>query len=115
MRHNDPRIEAARYTKRRYFDLFRSQGCARCGSKETDILELHHLDPSQKVANPSAMIFKAFSIIQFVEELKKCEVICPTCDRREHRPKINHRLNQEVEEAACHPDDALAGDPPDYR
>ena len=59
--------------------------CAHCGEKDWVVLDLHHVDPEGKDANPSALMGGSREKIK--EEIRKCIVLCSNCHRREH-----HRL-----------------------
>ena len=56
--------------------------CGVCGyDKCPDALEFHHLDPTEKDFTPSG---KSCSRQVFVEELRKCVMLCSNCHREHH-------------------------------
>jgi hypothetical protein len=54
--------------------------CARCPENDPVCLDLHHLDPAEKDFTPSS----ASSFPKFLEEAKKCIILCANCHRKEH-------------------------------
>lgn len=64
--------------RRRRAEFFADKVCARCGG--TDELQLHHRDPSQKVANQ----IWHWSRERREAEIAKCDVLCATCHREHH-------------------------------
>lgn len=57
--------------------------CSRCGyCRNYSALEFHHLDPSKKEQELASSIRCSWS--KFVEELKKCVLVCSNCHREEH-------------------------------
>lgn len=59
-----------------------SRGCLICKEKDYVCLDLHHLDPSVKEADPSKLASKSFSA--FLKEAEKCVVLCSNCHRKVH-------------------------------
>lgn len=57
-------------------------GCLVCGEKEPMVLDLHHLDPNKKDANPSALYAKSRKRLK--SEIRKCVVLCANCHRKVH-------------------------------
>ncbi|CCA66262.1 HNH endonuclease [Erwinia phage phiEa116] len=57
-------------------------GCKFCGEKEPVALDLHHLDPKGKDANPSTLL--AGSKSRLKSEIRKCVVLCANCHRKVH-------------------------------
>lgn len=57
--------------------------CERCGySKYAEVMEFHHIDPSQKDFQLSSRMSFAFGAI--LKEAEKCMMLCPTCHREAH-------------------------------
>ena len=57
--------------------------CEKCGyNKYPDVLEFHHLDPSQKEANWSKM--RLWGEKRLLTELDKCVLLCANCHRETH-------------------------------
>lgn len=58
----------------------RERGCSVCGENEPWVLDMHHLDPAAKEANPaSSAILKTF-----LKEASKCVLLCSNCHRKVH-------------------------------
>lgn len=70
-----------RWIKRQRDEWIASQGgaCADCGRRDT--LQMHHVDPTQKVSHRIWSWSKARRVI----ELAKCVVLCRRCHRMRHR------------------------------
>lgn len=67
--------------------------CAGCGESDTHLLDMHHLDPSQKEACVSTLLQYATSIDKVKEEVEKCQVLCVNCHRKLH--KEEYRVGEE--------------------
>lgn len=59
-----------------------TQGCLACGENFYACLELHHLDPAEKEAQPSELASVSFK--SFLKEASKCVVLCANCHRKVH-------------------------------
>lgn len=59
--------------------------CAKCNNYKGDlkILELHHIDPSNKLFNVSYKNLD-HSLIRLTIEARKCLPLCPNCHRAYH-------------------------------
>lgn len=57
-------------------------GCTKCDEREVAVMDLHHLDPSIKEANPSEMY--KHSRAKLKAEIRKCVVLCANCHRKVH-------------------------------
>lgn len=64
--------------------------CAICGLKSTDteIFDLHHLDPATKKYDLSHMRYKDWGLI-IKPELDKCSYLCALCHRRLHAGRFD--------------------------
>jgi hypothetical protein len=58
----------------------RARGCTVCGETEPWVLDMHHLDPSEKEANPAA----SATLKTFLKEADKCVLLCSNCHRKVH-------------------------------
>jgi hypothetical protein len=58
------------------------RGCAVCKENFSPCLELHHTDPSNKEADPSAVANRSFEA--FLIEAAKCIILCANCHRKVH-------------------------------
>jgi hypothetical protein len=64
--------------------------CQVCGySKCTDVLDLHHIDPTQKELSFGAIRANPTSWTNIVIELRKCILLCANCHREIHAGIIN--------------------------
>ena len=61
--------------------------CNRCPENHIACLEFHHKNQSKKNMRVSEMISAGFSIENVMKEIKKCEVLCANCHRKEHWKK----------------------------
>ena len=68
--------------KREIVDSFKSKGCIICGEKETACLDFHHLNPSEKDFQVSALNNKGLKTI--LAEIEKCVILCANCHRKLH-------------------------------
>lgn len=76
----------AHYDKRRKEAIDKLGGCCVvCGSKED--LQFDHIDSHTKVA-PIAKLWRA-SLVRFVTELVKCQLLCVDCHVRKSRPELS--------------------------
>lgn len=62
------------------------RGCHVCGETAWCCLDLHHLDPSVKEANPSDLMY--VSVQSFLKEAEKCIVLCSNCHRKVHAGEL---------------------------
>jgi hypothetical protein len=68
--------------------------CSECGyNRHKSILSFHHLDPTLKEGQISNMLTRAAYFLNrkmpdkcqsLIEEVKKCQVLCPTCHAEKH-------------------------------
>lgn len=58
----------------------RERGCTVCGETEPWVLDMHHLDPSEKEANPA----RSATLKTFLKEADKCVLLCSNCHRKVH-------------------------------
>jgi hypothetical protein len=74
---NNSKLE---YQKNRaLIENLKKDGCIVCGESRTEVLDLHHLDPSIKENNISNL-----SRSKMIVEAKKCVILCSNCHRMEH-------------------------------
>lgn len=67
-----------------------SIGCVDCGSHDPKCLDFHHLDPSTKRAEVSALVSYGWPSIE--REIAKCEVVCANCHIKRHRCQEESRV-----------------------
>lgn len=70
------------WMKRRRQDFFKDKGCEICGVEED--LELHHVDPTQKVSHR----IWSWSKERQETELAKCVILCVDCHTEESKKQI---------------------------
>lgn len=64
------------------------QQCAVCGEADTECLDLHHRDPSEKEGTLGRL--NSFGSWEAIEaEVAKCTVLCANCHRRVHSGRIS--------------------------
>jgi hypothetical protein len=66
------------WTAKRRADFFKNKKCAHCQS--TEKLELHHVDPSQKISHA----IWSWSEVRRKQEIEKCIVLCRKCHTEHH-------------------------------
>lgn len=62
-------------------------GCQKCGyNKYGEVLEWHHLDPTNKIADPSNLLRNGSmpAYKKYKEETKKCILLCANCHKEWH-------------------------------
>jgi hypothetical protein len=64
--------------------------CIRCGESDPVVLQFHHRDPKEKLANISQLKKYSFSLLS--KEIAKCDVLCANCHLRLHEEKRNASL-----------------------
>lgn len=55
--------------------------CVECGESDPVVLELDHLDPTEKTSNVSDLMNRSRMEL-LMEELAKCQVMCANCHRK---------------------------------
>lgn len=60
---------------------YRAKGCVICGEEDTDVIELHHVDPAEKDFTLSGGALRK-NILVFAAELAKTVPLCRHCHRR---------------------------------
>ena len=58
--------------------------CNRCPESHVACLDFHHIDPQDKEYTINKLIHKTASRERVLKEVKKCEVLCANCHRKEH-------------------------------
>lgn len=61
-------------------------GCKLCGEQDPIVLDLHHLNPDEKDADPSKLLSCTREKVK--TEIRKCVVLCANCHRRVHAGTI---------------------------
>lgn len=65
---------------------YKDKPCADCGVKYPPyVMDLDHVDPTQKVDKISTMRRRRMAFAKIVAEIAKCEVVCSNC----HRERTN--------------------------
>jgi len=59
-----------------------ARSCEECGDNDPRVLEFHHIDPSTKLKNVSAMWHRSDSIESIMKEVEKCQLLCASCHRK---------------------------------
>lgn len=76
-----------REARRAWFVEYRKTlKCVRCSEGDWRCLDFHHVDRDKDKSIPSTisrMVTMCYSIERILKEIKKCEVLCANCHRRE--------------------------------
>lgn len=73
--------------------LKRDHGCARCSETDSACLDFHHRNEAEKTASVSELVSNGRSKAAIREEMKRCDVLCANCHRKEHADYRFERLN----------------------
>jgi hypothetical protein len=83
---NELRARAARYKVQ--------AGCCVCGESEPGCLDFHHRDGDEKERSISKMISYYSSWNRIEAEIRKCDVLCANCHRKEHyEPPLGYTMD----------------------
>lgn len=75
--------EATKDRNKRLVDRYKRMcSCKHCGENDPIVLDLHHVDPNGKDANPASLLGGSLEVLR--AEIRKCIVLCSNCHRREH-------------------------------
>ena len=81
-----------RQNKKKYLMSIVGYNCWRCGyggsEKYTSLLDMHHVNPDEKMFDLNASSISKKSMEEIVEESKKCVLLCPNCHREYHYTDI---------------------------
>lgn len=69
--------------KKWFRDLKSHLKCSRCPENHIACLDFHHKDQDKKVECIANMVINGISIKKIKEEIKKCEILCSNCHRKE--------------------------------
>jgi len=58
--------------------------CKICGFDHPAVLDFHHIDPKEKFKTVSDLKWSGCSNETFLNEIKKCDILCSNCHRIEH-------------------------------
>ena len=67
-----------------YRDYKRTLVCSRCPENHLACLTFHHLEPSNKHSDVTAMVQGGSKIEKILAEIEKCIVLCANCHAKEH-------------------------------
>jgi hypothetical protein len=81
VKNNYPEMKARMDAKRREIAAWKKQrGCTVCGETEPWVLDMHHLDPTEKESN----FAQSATLKTFLREASKCILLCSNCHRKVH-------------------------------
>lgn len=80
-------LDRRRKLLERNSELKSSMGCKVCGERAAPCLEWHHLDPTIKEGEPTILATSSWN--KFLEEIKKCVVLCSNCHKKLHAGLIS--------------------------
>ncbi len=83
-RHRDGRLRRRKAKQNALLSMF-DYKCNNCGLVEHTLgfFEFHHRDPKEKDREVGSMLNSA-SFEKVLEEVEKCDMLCPNCHKREH-------------------------------
>ena len=67
-------------------DIWKSQGCVKCGDTRSYVIDAHHKDPSKKDFSIGT-VKRTLPLVNL--ELEKCVPLCSNCHREFHYLKIS--------------------------
>lgn len=73
-------VERMKLKKLEIHEWKRARGCSVCGESEPWVLDMHHLDPSEKETSAA----KSGTLRHFLKEASKCILLCSNCHRKVH-------------------------------
>lgn len=82
LRKQELQVSRRHHIRDLYIEYLKSQHCVLCGEDDIVVLELDHLDPSEKLMCVSDMVGRGFSWESIEKEISKCRVLCCNCHRR---------------------------------
>lgn len=65
--------------------------CAKCGEKRPHVLSFHHINPNEKISNPSTLLADS-KIEEFFLEIQKCVLLCNNCHADYHFLEANNHI-----------------------
>jgi hypothetical protein len=76
--------------KKTYVNEIKAEkGCFSCGIKVVEVLQFHHIDPSEKLSNLSSLVKGNASWDSIKREVEKCSVVCANCHFLIHAEKLS--------------------------
>ncbi len=70
--------------------------CQKCGEKDVIVLEFHHINPETKFKSISELVNKNYDWDVIEKEIRKCQILCCNCHRRETAYEGNfYKLNED--------------------
>ncbi|ELZ31181.1 hypothetical protein C474_10119 [Halogeometricum pallidum JCM 14848] len=73
----------------------RDRGCLRCSETDPACLDFHHRDGVEKTASVSTLVSNERSRDAIRAEIRRCDVLCANCHRKEHADYRFERLGLE--------------------
>jgi 5-methylcytosine-specific restriction endonuclease McrA len=68
--------------RREMLSYLSNKVCNDCGESDIRVLELDHIDPTQKKFSISQAVKLGYDWNSVVEELKKCQILCANCHKK---------------------------------
>lgn len=69
----------SRKQRQKYKEFMKTQKCKRCGISTPGALSWHHVNPTTKSTEVSALVTANATWEKIIEEISKCECLCRTC------------------------------------
>ena len=73
--------------KRWLQDYKKNLKCFKCSENHPATLEFHHKEGNKKEKSIAQMVADGISINKILLEIRKCDVLCSNCHRKEHYKK----------------------------
>lgn len=80
----DRKVEKLKSLREWYKDFKKGKKCKYCTENDSRCLDFHHINPKTKHMSISKMVSLCKSKRLIMKEIKKCDVLCSNCHRKEH-------------------------------
>lgn len=64
------------------FEYLSKKACVECGERDIRVLELDHINPSNKKFSISQAVRLGYKWAEVLDEIKKCRVLCANCHKK---------------------------------
>jgi DNA-binding CsgD family transcriptional regulator len=94
----DRTTQLRRRNKEYAWSIKAKHGCVKCGNKDPECLDFHHIDHSTKTNTIAQLIRNATTINNLQNEIDKCEILCSNCHQEQHfNPHKTYRKNKNIQ------------------
>lgn len=88
-------IKKRKLRKEWFSNFLSTKQCIICGESCNAVLDLHHIDPTEKEETVSKLIAELRSFKRIISEIQKCVILCSNCHRKVHAGIINRIFTPE--------------------